>query len=268
MTFASVKTFKFLLPALLLAAGFIWLAARPAQAAKGKVSAVSVAVVKDPDAVVAELFTSQGCSSCPAADAFLSELAHRADVITLEMHVDYWDDLKTFFAGKWKDPFSSPTWSQRQQNYNRVIMNSDRVFTPQIVIDGRLQDVGTRRQSVFGEIEQAKSLRRQHFKITPELKDDGEAVVTVEGPGLHTPANVLLLRVTRQAVTRVTGGENHGATLKNRNIATDMLTIGTYPGGKQSYKIKMAKPAGDDTCAVLLQDPDNMHILSARFCDQ
>jgi hypothetical protein len=265
------KCLKPCLSALCLAGVLWWGVAQAATPApKSSVTGIAVSVEKEPDAVVAELFTSQGCASCPPADAFLGELANRADVITLEMHVDYWDDTKTMFSGTWKDPFSSPVWSRRQQNYNRVLLNSDKVFTPQIVIDGRFQDVGTRRQSVFREIEQAKALRRRHFKIIPALSATGDLKVTVDGPGLKNPANVLLLRIARKAVTKVTGGENNGATLHNRNIVTDIMTLGTYAGGKESYGIqggvKGDRPLGNDTCAVMLQDPDNMQILSAGFC--
>lgn len=239
-----------------------------AMAGQGKVNVVSVTVQKEKNAVVAELFTSQGCSSCPPADAFLGELAHRADVIPIEMHVDYWDDSDTPFGGKWKDPFSSPAWTQRQQAYNRLILGSKRVFTPQMVIDGRLQQIGTRRQAVFSDILQAKTLRKKAFDISPVLSAKGDVTVTVKGPGLFKAARVELVRLTHKVRTHVTAGENNGAELVNRNIATEMLSLGTYGGGKESYHINLdAGKDGADGCVVMLQNPEDLHVLSAALCE-
>ena len=87
--------------------------------------------------VVVELFTSQGCSSCPPAEAFLGELATRPNVVALEFHVDYWD-----YIG-WQDPFGSPAYTKRQRGYS-ASMGTPYVYTPQMVIQGRIHEVGSK----------------------------------------------------------------------------------------------------------------------------
>src|SRR3989449_6393247 len=104
--------------------------------------------------VVVELFTSEGCSSCPPADDVLSQLAHRqpvpgVEVLALGEHVDYWDRLG------WRDPFSSPAFSSRQSTYDARVFHASQVYTPQLVIDGRLERVGSNARAVQRAIEQA-----------------------------------------------------------------------------------------------------------------
>ena len=89
--------------------------------------------------VVVELFTSQGCYSCPPAEAYLAELAERTDIVALEFHVDYWDSLTYMWHGQWKDPFSSPQYTARQRDYNVAIRDQSGVYTPQMIIDGRIK---------------------------------------------------------------------------------------------------------------------------------
>jgi hypothetical protein len=241
------------------------LAARAESESAVKAS-VNMVVAKDPDAVVAELFTSQGCSSCPPAQAFLGDLSRRTDVVALELHIDYWDDLKTVFSGSWKDPWSSPQWSERQQQYNRLILNSERVYTPQMVIDGKLQEEGARRSEINALIEQAKTLRRQQCKLRPQVTRDGQAKVTVEGPGVKKAARVILARIEKQAADDVAGGENKGEHLQSHNIVRDMVSLGEWDGGKQDYGLKVTPFKDGESCAVLLQDPETMHILAGTLC--
>ena len=118
--------------------------------------------------IVVELFTSEGCSSCPPADALLAELASRPDVLALSFHVDYWDRLG------WKDPFSSAAATDRQRNYAKLL-GTGTVYTPQIVVDGRWQAVGSDRS----EVERAIAAAHQSEAAVPV------ALAFEHGPGAN-----------------------------------------------------------------------------------
>ena len=129
--------------------------------------------------VVVELFTSQGCSSCPPADAYLAELAKRDDVIALSFHVDYWN-----YIG-WKDPFSSPEAAARQRAYGRALQKRY-VYTPQIVVDGRAEAVGSNRAVVSSLIKMAQAAQKIDIDVTRNA--DGSADIHLPGalPGGET----------------------------------------------------------------------------------
>ncbi|TAL37165.1 MAG: DUF1223 domain-containing protein [Alphaproteobacteria bacterium] len=249
------------------AAAFLSLCAFASFAADTPVKATAtLSVEKDHNAIVVELFTSQSCSSCPPAQAYLGDLAKRTDVIALEMHVDYWDHYKPILNTNWKDPLSSPVWTQRQGDYARLLMNGDNVYTPQMIIDGKLQDAGNRRGSVNSLIEQAKSLRTGRFKVSPRISPKGETVVTIEGPGQSKPVRVVMALLQKEVETDIRAGENKGDKQVSHNVVKEMLVIGTWDGGKQSYKVNVPAPKDNDTCAVILQDPETMHILAGGVC--
>lgn len=219
--------------------------------------------------VVAELFTSQGCSSCPPAQAFLGELAKRDDVLALELHVDYWDNLTTMLHGTWKDPYSDNTWTQRQLQYNRRMTGEEdaRVYTPEMVIDGRFQETGSKKNAVNEMIEQARALRRGVYAITTTATDKGVDIkVEGAGKGIMKPQQVVLVRLITEAETKITAGENHGDKLKGYNIVKDMMVVGTWSGGKETYNAPVPAFKAGEGCAVLLQDPENMHIISGAKC--
>ncbi len=227
---------------------------------------VSVMPEKDADAVVVELFTSQGCSSCPPAQEFLQQLSRRPDVLTLEYHVDYWDQLKTWTGGAWKDPFSDSQWSERQVAYNTKIMESDRAFTPEMVIDGRFQAVGSSKSQVNGHIDEARTLKRQKYRLTPKVTESGQMSVTVDGARLMDNAQVVLLRLIKEASTDVKGGENKGAVMKSHNVVKEMMVIGTWSSGKQDYSFALTRFQPGEGCAVLLQNPDTLQIYAGGLC--
>src|SRR6266849_8847091 len=121
--------------------------------------------------VVAELFTSEGCSSCPPADAVLSQLAHRqpvagVEVLALGEHVDYWDRLG------WRDPFSSAAFSARQSNYDARVFHANQVYTPQLVIDGWLERVGSNARAVQGAIERSAMSPKAAVSVTAQRGDE------------------------------------------------------------------------------------------------
>ena len=235
-------------------------------AAEGMTATVTSEFAKTENAVVVELFTSQGCSSCPPAQEYLLDLAKRPDVLPLEFHVDYWDSLKTWTGGAWKDPFSDSAWSKRQVDYNTRIMNEDRAFTPQMVIDGAYQDVGSRRDNIDALIAESASLKRRKYSVSGDITPDGNLTVKAAGPGIPKPAQVILLRLLKNAATEVKGGENKGATMKGVNVVRSLLTIGTWTGGNQQYKFNLPSFKPEESCAVLLQDPETLHILAGGIC--
>ena len=156
---------------------------------------------------VVELFTSEGCSSCPPADALLAELAKRPDVLALSFHVDYWDRLG------WKDPFSSRAATDRQSRYAKLLKLAT-VYTPQIVVDGRWEAVGSDRTDVERALELA---RRDPSEVPVTLAlDHGQAQIAL-GPGAGVAASVLLIGFDRRHVTAVF---SRGSTTITSNQAT------------------------------------------------
>ena len=182
-------------------------------------------------AVVVELFTSEGCSSCPPADSLLIKLAREqpvpgVEIIPLGMHVTYWDRLG------WKDPFGLPLATERQQHYSRVF-GADRIYTPQAVVDGRDELVGSDEAGLKRAI--ANAAKRPHFtmQLTAALKPDGiYATATVENVPVegHEPLHTVFIVTEDGLASIVKRGENGGRTLRHdavvRRIAAGKQRIG------------------------------------------
>ena len=163
--------------------------------------------------VVLELFTSQGCSSCPAADALLNEVkqTYDANVIPLSYHVDYWN-----YIG-WKDPFSSKAFTQKQQNYN-IKFNSRTNYTPQVVVNGNEHFVGSRESTLVAKIKSylKKSTSNKVMLTAKNSQNSVNYNYTVEGDLTNKVLRVVL--VIEERTTSVKRGENRNRTLKNANI--------------------------------------------------
>ena len=211
------------------------------------------------DLTVVELFTSQGCYSCPPAEALLGELAERDDVVALEFHVDYWDDLVYGSAGRWKDPFSSRAYTERQQLYARR-MGTNRVYTPQMVIDGHIDVVGSRRSQVLGSIDTANGQSKGAARLAltgNELTIDGDVAKVAE---------LWLVSFERAHVTRVSSGENKGKTLANHHVVTEMTHLGNWQGGAMSVTLDDLPGGANQGCAILVQEALQGPILAASYC--
>lgn len=206
--------------------------------------------------VVVELFTSQGCSSCPPADALLTELARRPDVVALSLHVDYWD-----YIG-WKDPYASPQYTARQQRYAQAL-GLRYVYTPQIVVDGRADVVGSRRAEVIEAIE-AATARARAIKISFAKKDGGKVVIS-EGPAPEAGATVWLAVYDREHLTKVKRGENAGRSLRNANVVRSFERLGTWTGTRLEIPLDLAaaRTRGRDGCAVIVQEGRAGPVLAA-----
>lgn len=209
--------------------------------------------------VVLELFTSQGCSSCPAADALLGELAARDDVLPLSLHVDYWN-----YIG-WVDPYASEANTVRQKAYMHA-MRTSYVYTPQLVIDGRQHVVGSDRGAVEAAIEQAKSAPGVHLKVAIDEQRGGRMTVKIPKAELKEPATVLLLMFDRKHDTKVTAGENDGRAITNHRVVRGMKKIGRYDGTETeiAFDAASAMPGvKGDGCAVILQSERSGAIVGA-----
>lgn len=195
--------------------------------------------------VVVELFTSQGCNSCPPADAFLEELARRPDLIALSLHVDYWN-----YIG-WKDPFSSPQATQRQRDYAQALGLSS-VYTPQMVIDGSFDAVGSNRAQVKEAI--AAAGQRPKIAVTIATRPTGGWLVTIPEAEIDQSATVWLALYDRQHVTPVRHGENAGKTLTDYNIVREFRRIGRWDGAKVDLPVDIgAAEFADRGFAVIVQ---------------
>ena len=208
--------------------------------------------------VVVELFTSQGCSSCPPADAYLGELAGRKDVVALSFHVDYWD-----YIG-WKDPFASAAGTERQRDYGRAL-GLRMVYTPQMVVDGRADAVGSDRGAVERLI--AASNPRDRVDIGFSIDDMGRLFVELPDHPLAGMATVWLAVFDKQHKTAVPRGENSGATLSDYNVVRELRRVGTWPGSAVQLPVAMAPDASakHDGCAIIVQLGETGPILAAAI---
>jgi len=201
---------------------------------------------------VVELYTSQGCSSCPPADALLGEIAKRADVLALAFHVDYWDDLG------WRDPFSLPEARQRQLNYVRHF-GQDWVYTPDIVIDGHVDVLGVDRNDLLRRLIAPRTGVPVHVAVQGE-----ELIVSVEAASGATVNDVILVSYKPTAVTAIGRGENAGRELREFNIVRSFATLGLWQGAAAEWRVPLKSlPADAAKVAVLVQQPGPGPIVGA-----
>ncbi|MET0659143.1 MAG: DUF1223 domain-containing protein [Steroidobacteraceae bacterium] len=209
----------------------------------------SVAVVAQP--VVVELFTSQGCSSCPPAEALLGELARKPNIIALAYHVDYWDDLG------WKDRFSIPEAAQRQSGYVRRLSRSG-AFTPQAVVSGDTSLVGSNRAAV------ARAIAEQRDALSVVLSRTGTDLQIGLAERWNEPMDVFVVSYLAEATTKIGRGENAKRSLREFNIVRSFERIGRWDGRPQQMKIALTTLPKDATAvAVLLQRPNQGAIAGA-----
>ena len=208
--------------------------------------------------VVVELFTSQGCSSCPPADLYFGELADRAGILALAFHVDYWNHIG------WRDPFSAPAWSRRQQAY-REALGGRFVYTPQMVIDGTAQAVGSRRGAVERLLREAGRGPKLDARLSYPGNATVRAAVAARPSYSGAPATIWIACYDAAHVTEVGAGENRGRVLRDRNVVRVLSPVGTWRGGaaEASVPLEALGAAGRDACAVLVQASGNGAILGA-----
>jgi len=198
---------------------------------------------------VVELFTSQGCSSCPPADAFLGELSMRDDVLALAYHVDYWD-----YIG-WKDIHAKAAYTQRQRTYARTF-NLRYVYTPQMVVNGRHQTSGNDQGSILHAIE------KERRNASDVMLQQENPTLTLNGADSTHPCNVMLVRYLKEETTEVRRGENRGRRLTDYNIVTSLKKIGEWSGGKQTFNLTETNDSRYGY-GLFLQEKDSLNIVTA-----
>jgi hypothetical protein len=207
-------------------------------------AAVPCARAGEPVRGVVELFTSQGCSSCPPADRYLAELGKDPSLVVLSWPVDYWD-----YIG-WKDTFASPTFTARQKAY-AAVRRDDQVYTPQAVIDGVAHAVGNDRDRV----QEALDAQGKTLSCVLTLADrDGKIGVDVTPQANASGAATLwLLRVLRTANVAIGRGENKGRSITYTNVVREAIPLGQWSGGPAHFDAARPKLGEGEGLVVLLQ---------------
>jgi len=209
-----------------------------------------------PAPVVVELFTSQGCSSCPPADALIHEIANdpklRGRVIPLAFHVDYWDSLG------WRDPFSSAEWSQRQALYART-MHLSSAYTPQAVVNGVHEFVGSNRSALNAALERDSNAKLPANIALTSRREGNNVVATIHAT--VPPNDDLMLALTEDGVTtKVAHGENAGRTLTDDAIVRRLVRVNP---GQTTVTIPIDPAWRNLSTAAFVQDRGTLAIGAA-----
>ncbi len=210
---------------------------------------------------VLELFTSQGCSSCPPADRLMQEYVNRDDVIALSLPVDYWDTLG------WKDTLASPSNSNRQRAYAQA-RGDGQVYTPQTVIDGRAHAIGSSASAIDDAIASAVAAHAgDHVALRLSGGRDGLSIDigAAKAPSVHS-GKIILALVQKTANVAIGRGENRGRTVAYHNVVRSMKQIGSWSGA--AARTTVARSAldipGTQMAVVLLQAGDGGPIIGAE----
>lgn len=208
--------------------------------------------------VVVELFTSQGCSSCPPADRLMQKLVHKQNVIVLSLHVDYWD-----YIG-WKDEFADPANTKRQKDYAHAAGRT-MIYTPQMIVNGVHDVVGARAMQLADLINEQSQMRR---RVEVDLKRSGDnldiGVMPLTGE-LEGPFTLELVRFTPERSVDITRGENAGRKLTYVHVVDDWRTLGDWDG--KSPRRLSVPVTGDRPAVVFVQAQGPGEIVAAAEID-
>ena len=220
--------------------------------------------------VLLELFTSEGCSSCPPADRLLETLDQKqpvaaADLIVLSEHVDYWDRLG------WKDPFSSSVYTARQQDYTNKY-NLDGVYTPQLVVDGRYGLVGSDEREVTDAIQKAIRERKIPIAISNVSHDGNQVTAHIElraGQNFKGGRGVLFVAIAdNRAESQVARGENSGRSLTHVAVTRVLKQVGIIDLDSDTAKdvvLSVQSGATGSRLVAFVQDPKSGHVLAVAL---
>jgi hypothetical protein len=231
---------------------------------------VSVPAIENAPAVLVELFTSEGCSSCPPADRLLDELSHQAVpgaiVIALSEHVDYWDHLG------WRDPYSSSQFSLRQQAYSQVF-RLDSVYTPQMVVDGLANFIGSDGEQARKMIHYAALQPKASVSIS-RRDSDGRVALRVEKLGVASveKADVFLAMVESGLESAVASGENAGRRLRHTGVVRRLTHLQNVEAKRGAYNAELKVDLRPEwkrenmRAVVFVQDLKTRRIVGAASC--
>lgn len=205
-------------------------------------------------ATVVELYTSQGCNSCPPADSFLSELAAKSNLLALSFNVTYWD-----YIG-WKDTLASKAFDVRQASY-RAQMNARYVYTPQMIIGGVKHEVGSDRHAVNKAIGSIDG----HARNVPLNWHLQGSDLIIELPARPAEAALWLFYLDKRHDVPVRRGENSGKTLSYYNVVRKIDSLGTWDGSARQLRLDLAEISeqGRDGCALIIQKGGHGEIIAA-----
>jgi hypothetical protein len=261
-----MRTFLFAV----MAVGFLSSCDREAEIVAASAGAPSPGT---PTTVLVELFTSEGCSSCPPADDVLADLVRnqpieQVTIIGLGEHVDYWDGFG------WRDAFSARTFTTRQSDYDARAFHTGNIYTPQAVVDGRFQMVGSDRAAVLSAVRDAARLVRASVTLVAEatsartLRTEIQVNVPVELSGKHA-FEVVAGIAERNLATQVHGGENGGRLLKHGVVARSLVTAGAMKATDRTFSQTISLPLDpawkrpDLQVVAFVQDRANGRIIGA-----
>ncbi len=210
--------------------------------------------------VVLELYTSQGCSSCPPADRLLRQYAGRRDTIALSYNVDYWDYLG------WKDTLGNPAFSTRQRLYARRRGDGE-VYTPQIVVNGLSHAVGSMPREIDRAIARTKSYLSDTRVPLDVRINGGKLTIEVGEATVDQSATIWLAAVRSEVTVPVRRGENRGRTLTYHNVVRKVTPVGMWSGARTVIQLKDEDVLDSeaDTCAILVQMGKGGPIVAAKW---
>ncbi|WP_374652203.1 DUF1223 domain-containing protein [Dongia sp.] len=221
-----------------------------------------VALETPPAPIVVELFTSEGCSSCPSANDYLRELARRRNLLPLSFHVDYWD-----YIG-WKDRFADPAFADRQRAY-AAARGKSMMYTPQMVVAGALEVVGSDRKAVEGALKKAD---RRHAMYSLSLGKDAQGGIHLQLPQatLSVPASLWLVTYVYEGATDIQAGENRGRHMITTNVVRSLRKVGQWNGAPEDWVISLTREeiAGKpDACAIIANEAEFGPVVAAAAWD-
>jgi hypothetical protein len=211
-----------------------------------------------PAPMVVELFTSEGCSSCPPADALMGELLQRQYVLPLSFHVDYWD-----YIG-WKDRFADPVFTNRQRAYAEA-QGTSMVYTPQMIVAGAIDVVGSDRKAVEKALNTAYT-RNAMYRIHVGRDENGRVIAQFPDAPIGVPATVWLVTYQKSAESKVKAGENAGRDLMTYNVVRSLQKVGMWWGQATEIELKLdpvAKANSPDACAIIANQAEHGPIIAA-----